>query len=83
MESSVVSEQAVSESAGLVSVSFELPEQEAAILRELAHERGESVTQVLRQAIVEKRFFRNKISEGKKVLLQETDGNLIQVTWTP
>jgi hypothetical protein len=72
-----------SDNPGPVSVSFNLPPAEAATLRELASELGVSITQVLRQAIAEKKFFRDQLRTGKKVLLQQSDGALTQVTWTP
>jgi len=55
-------------------MSLELPRHLADQVRELAAIRRTSVVQVILQAIVDEKFFREQVREGKNILLQNADG---------
>ncbi len=62
-----------------VKVTVKLPREIAEILRDLAHERGATVTETLRKAIVNERFLADAMDDGAKVLLEYPGKELRQV----
>jgi hypothetical protein len=53
-----------------VKVTVNLPNDTVDAIREIANERGVSVTQALRQVIETQRFLHEEIQQGSKVLLE-------------
>jgi hypothetical protein len=62
-----------------VKLTVKLPREIAETLRDLAHERGATVTETLRKAIVNERFFADAMDEGAQVLLEYPGKELRQV----
>jgi len=63
----------------LVKASFNLTADELNELREEAAERGVTVTQVLREALADRRFLANQIAEKNKILVESPDGDIARV----
>ena len=63
----------------MVPVSFKLTPQEYDVLVQLANERSISIEQLLREALVEKKFFMDNRRNGLKITLQDSDGKLYPV----
>jgi len=57
----------------IVKVTFEMTPDEVEALKRLAEERHLTMTDTLRQAAKNERFFRDSIKEGKLILLQKPD----------
>ncbi len=56
-----------------VKVTFSLPREVVAVLRELARERGISMTEVLRQAVTTEKFLTDAQKEGDEIILQNNE----------
>ena len=56
-----------------VKVTFEMTPEEVEDLKRLAEERRLTMTDTLRQAAKNERFFRDSVKEGKLILLQKPD----------
>ncbi|MCA9773764.1 MAG: ribbon-helix-helix protein, CopG family, partial [Myxococcales bacterium] len=56
-----------------VKISANLSEEVVQALRELAEEKGVTMTEMLRQAISLEKFLSDQVKEGKKVLLEDKD----------
>ena len=54
-----------------VKITISLSPEVAGVLRDLAAERGVSMTEVLRQAITTEKFLADAIRSGEKILLRE------------
>src|SRR5450755_898543 len=65
----------------LVSVTLRLTVAAEQALQDLAIRRGVSTTQVLGEAIVEKKFFSDHRRDGTEVVLRFPDGRLSTVSW--
>lgn len=63
----------------LVKASFNLTEDELNELREEAAARGVTVTQILREALADRRFLANQIAEKNKILVESPDGDVTRV----
>jgi hypothetical protein len=66
-------------SSDFVKVTVKLPREIAETLRDLANQRGATVTETLRKAIVNERFFADAMDEGANVLLEYPGKELRQV----
>lgn len=64
-----------------VSVSFDLPPSEAAVLEELAEFRGGNVAAAIRQALINDKFVRDRLKDGVEILLRNPDGQLVKLNW--
>lgn len=62
-----------------VKASFNLPEQELEELRQEANERHVTVTQVLREALADRKFFKEQEAKDHKILLKSSDGEIERV----
>ena len=62
-------------------VTVHLTAQEHEVLRQLAAERGLPEEVVLREALLEKKFFADHRRAGEKVVLQDSDGKLTPINW--
>ena len=65
----------------LVAVTLRLTAAAEQALQDLAIQRGVSTTQVLGEAIVEKKFFSDHRRDGTEVVLRFPDGRLSTVSW--
>jgi hypothetical protein len=65
----------------LVAVTLRLTAAAEQALQDLAIRRGVSTTQVLGEAIVEKKFFSDQRRNGTEVVLRFADGTLSTVKW--
>lgn len=63
----------------LVKASFNLTQEELEELREVAASRGITVTQVLREALADRRFLAAQRAENKNILLESADGKTERV----
>jgi hypothetical protein len=63
------------------TITVTLTPQEQAILQQLAAERNASPELVLREALLEKKFFADQRKAGEKVVLQHPDGKLSVINW--
>jgi hypothetical protein len=66
---------------GLLALTFHLTAAAEQALQELAIRRGVSTTQVLGEALVEKKFFSDQRRNGTEVVLRFPDGKLSTVRW--
>lgn len=62
-----------------VKISANLSEEVVQALRELAEEKGVTMTEMLRQAISLEKFLSDQVKEGKKVLLEDKDKKYQQI----
>ncbi len=74
-------EASVATPTGTVQKTLSLTPHEAEILRQLAAERNLPEDVVLREALLEKGFFRDNRRNGYKVVFQHPDGKLSPVNW--
>lgn len=58
-----------------VKVSFNLPADELAALKELAKRRRVSVTQALRQAIADSKFIEDQMKVNNQLVVERPDGS--------
>jgi hypothetical protein len=65
----------------LVAVTFYLTAAAEQALQELAIRRGVSTTQVLGEAVLEKKFFSDERRNGNEVIVRFPDGTLSTVRW--
>lgn len=65
----------------LTEVCFKLTQAEAATLQGMAGIRGVPVDQIIREAIVEKKYFDDQRRQGMKVVLQGDDGRLTPLSF--
>jgi len=63
----------------LVKASFNLTRDELEELREEAAARGITVTQVLREALADRRFLATQRAENNKILVESPDGGIERV----
>lgn len=63
----------------LVKASFNLTRDELEELREEAASRGITVTQVLREALADRRFLAAQRAENNKILVESPDGEIERV----
>jgi hypothetical protein len=63
----------------LVKASFNLTRDELEELREEAASRGITVTQVLREALADRRFLATQRAENNKILVESPDGEIERV----
>jgi hypothetical protein len=63
----------------LVKASFNLTRDELEELREEAASRGITVTQVLREALADRRFLAAQRAEKNKILVESPEGEIAQV----
>jgi Ribbon-helix-helix protein, copG family len=63
----------------LVKASFNLTRDELEELREEAASRGVTVTQVLREALADRRFLAAQRAEKNKILVESPEGEVTQV----
>jgi hypothetical protein len=63
----------------LVKASFNLTRDELEELREVAASRGITVTQVLREALADRRFLAAQRAENNKILVESPDGEIERV----
>lgn len=63
----------------LVKASFNLTESELEELRDVAAARGITVTQVLREALADRRFLADQRAENNKILVESPDGEISRV----
>jgi hypothetical protein len=63
----------------LVKASFNLTRDELEELREEAASRGITVTQVLREALADRRFLATQRAENKKILVESPNGEVERV----
>ena len=54
-------------------VTVNLPDETVNSLKQIAQQRGITVTEALRQAIENEKFFRQEINQGSKVILERPD----------
>jgi hypothetical protein len=66
----------------LTKVSFNLPEEDVAILKALAARRRTTITHVIRQAIASEKFLDDEISAGGKILV-ERNKNIRELVFRP
>jgi hypothetical protein len=62
-------------------ITFALLEEEYQALEKLSEQRGMSLTDTLRDAIIEKQYFNDARSHGNKVLLEKPDGSFREVVF--
>jgi Ribbon-helix-helix protein, copG family len=62
-------------------ITFSLLEEEYQALEKLAEQRGMSLTDTLRDAIIEKQYFNEARGGGSKVLLEKPDGTFREVVF--
>jgi hypothetical protein len=67
----------------LVKASFNLPADELDELRREAEARHVTVTQVLREALADRRFLNDQQRKNKKILLKSPDGDVAEVVFRP
>jgi hypothetical protein len=65
----------------VTSITVNLTPTEFEALRQLAAERGSSNELVLREALLEKKFFADHRRAGQQVVLRHPDGKLSPVNW--
>lgn len=46
-----------------------------------AREEGISITKVIQNLIHEKKFFKRKLDEGGKILIEDKNGNIREIMW--
>ena len=63
----------------LVKISANLPNQTVETLKSVAKMRGTTMTEVIRHAISLEKFFADVEREGSKVLLEKSDGKIVQL----
>ena len=59
-----------------IKVSFNLPQADVSVLREIAEQRSTTVTEALRGAIATEKFLREAAARGEKILLEGEDGRV-------
>jgi hypothetical protein len=67
----------------LVKASFNLPADELDEIRREAADRHVTVTQVLREALADRRFLNEQQRMNKKILLKSQDGEVAEVILRP
>jgi hypothetical protein len=65
----------------LVKASFNLTQNELEELREEAASRGITVTQVLREALADRRFLATQRAENNKILIESPNGETERVVF--
>jgi hypothetical protein len=68
-------------SESVVKISANLPVEDVEVLKQLAAERRETMTGVLRDAIATEKYFADVISQGGKVLVEDARGVVHRVVF--
>ena len=64
-----------------IKMTVNLPEQTVEALKNIAGDRGTTVTEALRQVIESQRFLENEMQKGNSLLIQNPDKSLRQVVF--
>jgi metal-responsive CopG/Arc/MetJ family transcriptional regulator len=64
-----------------VKVTVNLPEKTLEALKNIASDRGTTVTEALRQVIESQRFLENEVQKGNALLIQNPDKSVRQVVF--
>lgn len=64
-----------------IKVSFNLPQADINVLREIADQRSTTVTEALRGAVATEKYLRDAAARGEKILVEGEDGRLRELVF--
>ena len=62
-----------------MKVTVNLPEEDVAELKRIAKKNGRTVTETLRQALADQRFFENVRAKNSKILIKDSDDSMQEI----
>lgn len=63
----------------VVKLSFNLPPEDVAVIRRLAHKRRTTMTEVIRRGISTQKYLQNVVDKGGKIFVEDRKGRLREI----